>query len=289
LLPATRFTTVVYNMRWLNFILSHSIFISLCGAALCYQTFYLLHVNPVVEVYGLVFFATLGSYNFYWLIAKYFSRNDPSHSRFYVKNFSNIIILGIAGFSTLYCLYYLPEVLPSIIIASGLTILYSVPLWPVKQLAFTRKTGFLKTFLLAFTWAYVTVMIPAQLATDAGSRSVILLFIARFLFMLMLCIIFDTRDITVDRIKSLRSLATDVSHRTLQVIVAIVFIIYVSSGFLLRYHFRDTPQLIAFFVTASVTLVVYRLSQKKQGYFFYYFVVDGLMLFSSLATFVASI
>jgi len=32
---------------------------------------------------------------------------------------------------------------------------------------------------------------------------------------------------------------------------------------------------------------VYRLSLRKQGYLFYYFGVDGLMLFSSLATIVA--
>ena len=36
-------------------------------------------------------------------------------------------------------------------------------------------------------------------------------------------------------------------------------------------------------------LVVYFFSTRKQGYLFYYFVVDGLMLFSALATFVAGI
>lgn len=105
----------------------------------------------------------------------------------------------------------------------------------------------------------------------------------------MLCIIFDSRDINVDKIHALRSLATDVSRKTLFVLMAIVFIAYLAAGFSLRYYFDDTAQLVAFFITGIITWLVYRLSLKKQNYFFYYFVVDGLMLFSAIATFVASI
>jgi len=36
-------------------------------------------------------------------------------------------------------------------------------------------------------------------------------------------------------------------------------------------------------------MVVYFYSGKKQGYLFYYFFVDGMMLFSALTTYVASI
>jgi len=43
-------------MRWLQFILSHSIFISICAAALCYQTFELLHIPFNYFIYGLVFY-----------------------------------------------------------------------------------------------------------------------------------------------------------------------------------------------------------------------------------------
>ncbi len=107
--------------------------------------------------------------------------------------------------------------------------------------------------------------------------------------MLMLCIIFDSRDIHVDKMHALRSLATDVSSRTLQIMMAIIFSLYLLTGFFLRCYFDNREQEIAFLITGLATLTVYRLSLKKQGYFFYYFIVDGLMLFSALATFVASI
>jgi hypothetical protein len=276
-------------MRWLQFILSHSIFISLCAAALCYQTFLLLQVPFNYYVYGLVFFATLSSYNFYWLISKYYFSRGVGPAGFMKKNFSNVFLFFIAAVGLFTCMIRLPGILPYVCVAVILTLLYSVPLWPVKALNFTRKAGFLKTVLLAFTWTYVTVAIPVQQSLFVNSLSTGLLFTARFLFMLMLCIIFDSRDIHVDKMHSLRSLATDVSHRTLQIMMIVIFSLYLLTGFFLRWYFDNNEQVIAFLITGLVTLTVYRLSLKKQGYFFYYFIVDGLMLFSALATFVASI
>ncbi len=276
-------------MKWLQFILSHSIFISLCAVALCYQTFLLLHAPFNNYIYGLIFFATLSSYNFYWLISKYYFNHDIAVLLFLKRNFSNLLLFMFADFGLIYCIVKQPNIIPHILVAVVLTLLYSVPLWPVKALAFTRKAGFLKTVLLAFTWTYVTVIIPVQQSLFISNVSVTLLFSARFLFMLMLCIIFDSRDILVDKIHSLRSLATDVSRGALKMIMLVVFSLYLICGLFLRYYFDDIPQIIAFLVTGGITLLVYTMSLRKQGYFFYYFLVDGLMLFSAVASFVATI
>jgi len=276
-------------MRWLHFILSHSIFISFCALALCYQTFALLHIPVNYFIYGLVFFATTSSYNFYWLISKYSLGSHKGHREFLKRSLSNLIVFMAATIGMICCLYFIPTIFSPVTGAILLTLLYSIPLWPVKQLAFTRKAGFLKTVLLAFTWTFVTVMIPAWQIVAVDGLSIALLFTARFLFMLMLCIIFDSRDINVDKIRSLRSLATDVQPKTLRLIMAIVFILYLATGFILRYYYDDNAQQVAFFIIGLLTLYVYWLSLKKQGYFFYYFLVDGLMLFSAAATYVASI
>lgn len=276
-------------MKWLQFILSHSIFISICAVALCFQTFLLLHITPHNYTYGLLFFSTLSSYNFYWLISKYRFSSRKNIFQFLQVQLSNTILLFIASAGFLLCLFNEQQLIPYVLIAVLLTILYSVPLWPVKQWRFIQKAGFLKTILLAFTWTYVTVVIPAHEVLATETLAVTLLFTARFLFMLMLCIIFDSRDVHVDKIHSLSSLATDVSKKTLAVIMTVVFVLYLLCGVFLRYYFDDIPQIISFLLMGIVTLLVYRLSLKKQGYFFYYFLVDGLMLFSALASFIASI
>ncbi len=275
-------------MKWLQFILSHSIFISFCAAALCFQTHQLLNVSPHVIVYLLVFSSTLAGYNLYWLISKFYfsNRNLPS---FFKKNISNFIVLFIASLSTLFCILKLPFLIIYVLISAVLTLLYSIPLWPIsKKKYFPKIKGYFKTILLAFTWTFSTVIIPAA-GSDVNTSSIIILFIARFSFMLMLCSIFDSRDIAVDKMNGLRSLATDVSAIKLRIIMLATFTAYIIAGILLRVNFTTQSQVIAFILTGIITLYVYFLSVKKRNYFFYYFLVDGLMLISSLLTFVATI
>lgn len=275
-------------MRWLHFILSHSIFISCCALALCYQTYTLLHVKGDILVYSFIFFSTLCSYNFYWLLSKYSFRKKAGLPVFVKDNLSYgaIFILSAAG--TLITLYKLPGIVPHAAVAVVLTLLYSLPLWPFPVTQGLGKAGFLKTTLLAFTWAYVTTIIPGISILSSGWQTLATLFAARFFFMALLCIIFDTRDIKVDKMNALRSLATDVSTRSLGVIIWIAFAFYIAAGLAVRVHFRDNSQLVAFLVTGVMVWLVYQASRKPQGYLFYYFIVDGLMLFSASATFVAS-
>jgi hypothetical protein len=276
-------------MRWFHFILSHSIFISLCAAALCFQTYLLLNIGTDPVVCALVFCATLCGYNLYWLISKYHFSKERKPSIFFKKNLSNVLLFFIAASGVVFCILLRPHAIPQLTIAVLLTGLYSLPLWPFSAVNFLRKAGFMKTLLLSFAWAYVTVMIPVQVSFFEITADVAILFSARFSFMLMLCIIFDARDITVDKLHALRSLATDVSRIHLRVIMVIVFIAYLGAGYLLRARFSTNAQVIAFLITGLATLLVYRMSLKKQGYIFYYFLVDGLMLFSAFATYIASI
>jgi hypothetical protein len=276
-------------MKWFRFILSHSIFISFCAVALCFQTYLLLHIPADRHVYSFVFFSTLCSYNFYWLISKYsFSRRDGLLS-FFKTNISYAAVFAVAAVGMLYSLYFMAGMYMYILMAVLLTLLYSLPLWPFPFAVYARKAGFLKTTLLAFTWAYVTIVIPALPVLYTLTLPVTALFAARFLFMLMLCIIFDTRDINVDKMHTLRSLATDVSKRGLRVIMLVVFLLFVVAGFFVRAYFRDDSQQTAFVFTGLLVVTVYLFSQKKQGYFFYYFLVDGLMLLATAVAYLASL
>jgi 4-hydroxybenzoate polyprenyltransferase len=277
-------------MKWLHFILSHSIFISLCAVALCFQTYSLLHLPGNRYIYGFIFFATLGSYNFYWLISKYsFSRKVPVKA-FLKANRSYIFLFSFSGIGMAGCLWFLSGYYNYIALAIALTLLYSLPLWPFRFVSFAKKAGFLKTILLAATWAWVTVLVPAAPVLDTALAPVATLFLTRFCFMLMLCILFDMRDMKVDKIHSLHSLATDVSRRSLGYIMYIVFGLFIICGILVRQYFHDMPQMIAFAFTGLLVWIVYQLSlTKERGYFFYYFLVDGLMLISSAATYIAAI
>jgi hypothetical protein len=276
-------------MRWLRFILSYSIFSSICAAALCYQTVVLLHIKTEILLFVFVFFSTLCSYNFYWLISKFSFNHPVGFAWFFKNNLSYIFILLFSGLGMIICLYFIPKIYQYVAIAIVLTLLYSMPLWPFKFSIYLRKAGIFKTILLAFTWAFVTVLIPAASVLQIEKKEVLALMVARFFFMLMLCTIFDKRDIKLDKLHALKSLATELSPNTLKTVMLCSFIIYIGAGFWVRYQFSDLNQLLAFLITGLLVGWVYLLSLKKQGYFFYYFVVDGLMLFTATATCIATL
>lgn len=276
-------------MRWLHFILSHSIFIAICALALCYQTFVLLQVRHNAYVYVFVFSSTLCSYNFYWLLSKFSFSKKRITTAFFKQNIAYIFLGVSAAICAGWTLYFLPGSLWYVTLAAAFTVLYSLPLWPFGWAIALRRAGVFKTLLLAFTWAYVTVIIPAIPVLQSNISSVLALFVARFFFVGMLCAIFDRRDAAVDKIRGLHSLATVTNKRSLSIIMIISFLIYVAAGILVRMHFADTAQLVAFLITGLVVAYVYLLSLKKQGYLFYYFLVDGMMLFSASATFIATL
>ena len=276
-------------MRVLNFILSHSIFVAFCAVALAYQILLLHHLSGSVFLYGFIFFSTLCSYNAYWILAKYSSGKSFGFRGFISDDWTGLSLLAISGAGLIICFLKGGMTIALVAPAVLLTILYALPLLPFRFLHFARRAGVLKTVFLAFTWTYVTAYIPMKLTFPHLDNIVLYIFTRRFLFLLMLCIIFDNRDIAVDKVRGFRSLATDLSLTTVKFIIITIFCIFFSTNFLLPYYGLSIRQVIAFQVSTIALLVTYYFSTRKQGYFFYYFIVDGMMLFSALATYIASI
>lgn len=199
----------------------------------------------------------------------------------------SIILISAAGM--LVCLSHLHLIMYNIVITFFLMLVYSIPLWPLKKIHFVRRIGFVKTILLSLTWAHVTTMIPLQKTISHLMPAEVIIYFCRFVFVLMLCIIFDKRDMAMDKIRGMHSLATDLSGRALHLIMIMLFWLFsFMSAALLKYGI-ELKQSIGLLITAVLTFIVYLFSRKKQGYFFYYFLVDGLMLFSALITYLLSI
>jgi 4-hydroxybenzoate polyprenyltransferase len=272
-------------MRFLYFFISHSIFISFCAVGLCYETFILLHLPVIFTVLGFVFFSTLCSYNFYWLLSKFYFKQSPFN--FLQNNISNITMLLFGGAGSLYFFICSSINLGYLYISILLTLLYSMPLWPF---SFTKKMqhlGFAKTILLAFAWAFVTVMLPLSNATMLWNET-IALFVIRFLFMLMLCIIFDKRDVVVDKIHGLQTLVTKMDVKKIGFLYYVLLLGYIVFSI---YFLRNNPFIHVLQVLMMSTILgfAYRKSLQPRGYLFYYFFIDGIMLVSLLATLITQI
>jgi hypothetical protein len=276
-------------MKWLHFILSHSIFIAICAVALAFQTTLLLKPHNSFYDYGFIFFATLCSYNFYWIVSKFSFSEKYSIGKLIEKEAMSLSLMLLSAAGLLFCFYQSAVDAWFVFTAIFLTGIYVIPLLPFRFLQFTRRAGVLKTVLLAFTWAYVTAFIPLHKQYQFLNDADIFVFTRRFLFMLMLCIIFDNRDKAVDKIRGLHSLATVLNPRFLQLLIYFIFAILFISNFFYQDYGISLKQSIALQISTLALLAVYFYAAKKRSYFFYYFFVDGMMLFSALATCIASI
>lgn len=268
--------------------LSHAIWIAVCAASLVFQSMQLMHLPINIHLVAFVFFATLCSYNFHYMLGHFSSQKKISFPLLFSR-YTALLFLSAGGVGVLLALSSAHIRWQNVLIAFALTFVYSLPLLPFKQLAFARKAGFLKTLLLTFTWMFVTAYLPLSQYNMAFTTAGLLLMAKRFLFMLMLCILFDNRDITVDKIRGLSSLATDLSPKAMRWLIAVVFSALFVINFMLGRHGLSGRVVLALQLSAFINVVIYFLSLKKQGYVFYYFVVDGMMVLMTLLTTVASI
>ncbi len=276
-------------IRLFHFILSHSIFISLCAAALSLQTLLLLSLPVNSYLIAFIFFATLAGYNAYWMLSRFSFNVYTTLFSFLQNNKRSILVMLSAIAGMLFFFVRLQLVMYNLVITFILLCLYAMPMLPVNQLQFLRKAGFIKTTLLAFTWAMVTTLVPMQISIININTTGLMVFLNRFLFMLTLCIIFDKRDVAMDKIRGLKSLATDIKPVLLNYFVCFVILAYAIISVVMSFYGIKILQVAALLLTGLFTLWVYKMSLKKRGYLFYYFLVDGLMFLSGMFTLLASI
>jgi len=272
-------------MRLLKFVFSHSIFTAVCAAALSWQTGCLINQSVSITVLLFIFFSTLAGYNFYWIIAKRTSVIAISAS--FIKQISsNIILLLTSSLLMLYLLAQLPQLWFPSLVSVSCTVLYSWPLWKSSPDKRPLSMGVMKTFLLALTWTYVTIWFPLAGKMLEWTPDFLLHLSFRFLFMLMLCILFDKRDLEVDLKRSYSSVATIFTVKQLQLLCNACFLLMLLVILLSWKTNSSQTVLLSNLASVAATYLLYRLSFKPRGYYFYYFLVDGLMFFSAMVTFI---
>ena len=269
--------------RLFYFILSHSIFIAFCASALSFQTGLLARISVNCYLLGFIFFATLCGYNAYWLISRYSFSSITLRSLFVAAS-SSIFVFISALVGTLFCYFQLNFVFINLAIAVILFVLYLLPILPFKNLGWIKSVGILKTILLAFAWTIITTLIPLQVPLWSMKPLISLLFIHRLLFMLLLCIIFDSRDLAIDKIRGLHSMATVFNPLLIHILIVFIFTGYMSVNYFMLEEGIGIAHFISLSFIGLITLIMYILSLQKRGYLFYYFGVDGLMFFSTILT-----
>lgn len=258
----------------LNFYINSSIHVALAVFSLSYITLLEFNIPYDKSVLYFIFFASITGYNF----VKYFEVAKLQHRS--LKPWLRLIqVFSVACF-VLMCLYCLELEENTRLYIAGfavITFLYAIPFLPKKKLLDNyknlRNIGGLKVFLIAFVWVGVTVFIPLLNAHYSIDESVVIISVQRFLFVIMLMLPFEIRDLQFDSIK-LYTIPQNLGIIGTKIIGVFLGLLM----FVLEFFKQELiiNQLVVLFVIIVITILFALFSKVKQGRYYAAFWVEGL-------------
>ncbi len=254
------------------------------------ETSLLLH-RPFnnLSFYLFVSGATIVQYNLHYLV-KTTAVKDSQRLVWSLKNKNFHITLFVVGcvmilvslFSFQLHHFYILSILGAI------AFLYSFPALPFGKRKRIKDYGFLKIITLALLWTLVTVWFPVS---DMAVNKTLYIFvlIKRFVFMFVLCLLFDIRDINVDRHENRNTLAVILGKTKSYFIANLGLILFLILSFVQYYLYPETGFFIAMVISAAATFFIVWLSKKINSDFLYLAGIDGMMLLQAVLVYLLSL
>lgn len=254
-----------------DFYLDASIHVALAVLSLAGVTFHLLGISSDIDLLGFIFFGVIVCYNF----IKY---GVEAYKYLIVSNAYHKIIQAFSFVSFGFALYFLVQLDVKIWWATAvlgfLSALYAVPFLPsAKNL---RSLGGLKIYIVAFVWAGFTVLLPVLDTQMSLDWDFWILFLQRFLLVLVLIIPFEIRDMQWDD-KALRTLPQVLGIRltlNLGIVLAVVF-------FLLTF-LKDSAHQVEIVLRFGLTMVIIFVllaTKRMKSKYFVSFWVEAIPIF----------
>lgn len=191
----------------------------------------------------------------------------------FIKNFNGILHLKAIQWA---CIVFFPFVA---------ALYYGIVLSPAFKLNL-RRQGWLKPFVIGFVWAGVVTIYPViYRQIEAGTQHTISLydgwfFLKNFMFITVLCIMFDIKDYAADHNRRLKTFVVRAGLRkTIFYIIIPLTLIGLASFLIFAWaaHFPALRILINTIPFILLIIVAYSLHERKP-ILYYLAVIDGLML-----------
>ncbi len=268
-------------LKFTNWVLFTSLFTAFCATGLCMSTERLVSggipafINPL---HLLVFGATLAVYNTHILVKK----PTPERTELYAWTQRNkywlyfFLMAGSAG--CIASLFFMPTGVIIACVVMGLFAFgYSLPLLPFKKLKRMRDVGIIKILVLASVWTTVTTILPV-LYLHKQISSYPYEFFIRLIFISILCIAFDVRDIEADSRANVNTVPVLIGVKKSYKVMNIGIVLFILLGSVQYLRIFHVEQFVGIFITALVTKWVLDYVRDHPTDRAYMGLVDGLML-----------
>ena len=257
---------------------------------MCMETNLLLHLPlNTLGFYSFVFGATLVQYNLHYLV-KLKAVKDSFRMNWSLQNKKlHLLFIILGGGLILFSLFSFHLHHFIILLVLGLiSSIYSQPLIPFGKKKRIKDFGLIKITTLALLWTLVTVWFPAdQLLYDHLSFT--LIFFRRFIFMFILCLLFDMRDIEVDGEENIHTLPVMLGIKRCYTLCYILLTAFTTLTILQYAYLSEVIPFIVMLISAASTWVVIEYTRKHQSDYIYLAFVDGMMLLQALMVIFSSI
>lgn len=243
------------------------------------QTLYVLDINikTSTALVGLVFFSTLVIYALHRLVSLSKVDQQLNVERFkvigqYKQHIQRYALLAILGGGI--CFFYLNWATQvALVLPALLSLGYVIPFLGRQKLRL-RDIHFVKIFLIAIVWAYVTVLLPVleyQIALDWTIGG---LFLERCFFIFAITLPFDLRDWEIDKHNGVWTIPAKLGvSKTLYLAMLVLVCWWFLVSQLYPAHLLTALTLSA----VSTAIFIYYAPQQKHDYYFTA-LMDGTML-----------
>lgn len=153
-----------------------------------------------------------------------------------------------------------------------------------------RNLGWLKPLVIAFTWSGMVIVYPVfyihilQQQHYQPDAFTAYLFLKNFMFITLLCIMFDIKDYAMDYNRQLKTWVVRLGLRkTIFYVLIPLSIAGLASylGFAVLNHFSTWRMLFNTIPFVAAILVAYSLHHRR-SIFYYLFIIDGLMILKAV-------
>lgn len=260
--------------RIFDFYINSSIHVALSVFSLAWITLLEFELPYDKNVLFFIFFASITGYNFvkFFGLAKFHHRSLATWLK-YIQLFSLVCFL-------LMCYYVLQleqTTLVYISVFGVVTFLYAIPFLPKKifldEKQNLRSLSGLKVYVIAIVWCGVTVFLPLANADFLMNWDVSITVIQRFVFVLVLMLPFEIRDLQYDSVK-LATIPQQIGVKKTKLIGVLLLMVF----FFLDY-LKDDMQLmnlLVLLVVTAITLLSVVLAKKEQSKYYSAFFVEGI-------------
>lgn len=276
------------RLRLVDYLLYSYVWIAVAALLLLQQTRLFLVGRPVWDALAaLLFFGTLALYALHRLVGLWRGAIQEGGQQFPLRGAARLLprfslAVGLPGAAISYAL--LPgRVQLCLLIPALLALGYALPLPGGRRL---RDYHYLKIFLVAIVWSWVTVAVPAMAAGRGAALPLALMVFERLAFCFAIALGFDIRDMAVDRAARVQTLPTRLGRRRAQMLAFVVlFLSLVAVGLNVVLATYSPTNALALLVAHGYVGMLVGLARADRHDYYFSGLLDGAMILSFLVVY----